>query len=270
MGWCSESQALERQGASKEIRVCARSEQEASKKCLWRFSRALRDSEIAKKHSKVKGHQGGGVVSETRIVDRDLQIFREIDRWRVVLGRHIAELVGFTGIRACDQRLSKLISAGYIERRKILYGIPSIYSLTSKAKILASLPARTEKIRVEQIPHDIAVLDTAIYFHKLKEVPYGDMTTEKQLHSLDGFGTRKHRPDLIINRNGKSYCIEVELSLKAKSRLEAIIQDNFMQFDHQIWIVPDKSCKIYQILADNQAQFTSIHILELQEVQKND
>ena len=209
-------------------------------------------------------------MGEIRLVERDYQIFKEIDRWRVVLGRQIAKLAGFTGLRACDQRLSKLISAGYIERKKILYGIPSIYSLTNKAKILASLPARSEKIRVEQIPHDIAVLDTAIYFHKVKDVAYGDMITEKQLHSTDGFGVRKHRPDFVITRNEKSICVEVELSLKAKARLEGIIQDNFMQYNHQIWVVPDKACKIYQILKDNQAQYTSIHILELQEVQKND
>ena len=206
-------------------------------------------------------------MGEIRLVERDYQIIKEIDRWRVVLGRHIAELAGFTGIRACDQRLSKLIAAGYIERKKILYGVPGIYSLTSKAKILASLPARADKIRVEQIPHDIAVLDTAIYFHNVKSIPFGDMITEKQLHGLDGFGVRKHRPDFIISRGGKSICVEVELSLKAKARLEAIIQDNFMQYDHQIWVVPDKACKIYQILEDNQTQLTNIHILELQEVQ---
>ena len=209
-------------------------------------------------------------MGDIRVVDRDLHIFRETERWRVVLGRHIAELAGFTGLRACDQRLSKLIKAGYLERKKILYGVPGIYSLTHKAKALASLPVRSEKIRVEQIPHDIAVLDTAIYFHKMKSVSYEDMTTEKQLHSMDGFGVRKHRPDFIINRNEKSYCVEVELSLKAKARLEAIIQANFMDYDHQIWIVPDKACKIYQILKGNQSNYTNIHILELQEVQKSD
>ena len=184
------------------------------------------------------------LVSEIRLVDRDYRIIREVERWRVVLGRQIAELAGFTGLKACQRRLKKLIEAGYLERKRILYGIAGIYSLTNKAKILASLPVRSEKIRVEQIPHDIAVLDTAIYFHKMKSVPYEDMTTEKQLHSMDGFGVRKHRPDFIINRNGKSYCVEIELSLKAKARLEAIIQANFMDYDHQIWIVPDKACKI--------------------------
>ena len=209
-------------------------------------------------------------VSEIRLVERDYRIIREIERWRVVLGRHIVELVEFSGEKACQRRLKKLKEAGYLERKRVLYGIAGIYSLTSKARTIANLPMRSEKIRVEQIPHDIAVLDTAIYFHKVKSVLYEDMITEKQLHSLDGFGVRKHRPDFIITRNGKAYCIEVELSLKAKARLEAIIEANFMEYDHQIWVVPDKSCKIYQILKDNQSQYTNIHILELQEVQKND
>jgi hypothetical protein len=47
-------------------------------------------------------------VSEIKLVNRDYQIFREIDRWRVVLGRHITALAGFTGQKACDRRLRKL------------------------------------------------------------------------------------------------------------------------------------------------------------------
>jgi len=208
-------------------------------------------------------------VSEIRLVERDYKIFREIERWRVVLGRQVAELGEFTGLKACQRRLKKLIEAGFLERKRILYGVAGIYSVTAKARAIANLPVRSEKFRVEQIPHDIAVLDTAIYFHRVKGVPFGDMVTEKQLHSMDGFGVRKHRPDFVINREGKTYCIEIELSLKAKARLEAIIQDNFMKYDTQIWVVPDKTCKIAQILKDNQLKYKHhIYMMELEEVQK--
>jgi len=208
-------------------------------------------------------------VSEIRLVERDYQIFREIERWRVVLGRHVVELAEFTGLKSCQRRLKKLKEAGYLERKRKILGVPGIYTLTSQARAVASLQMKSEKMRVEQIPHDIAVLDTAIYFHRVKSIPFGDMTTEKQLHSMDGFGVRKHRPDFIIKRNGKTYCVEVELSLKAKERMEKIIQDNFMDYDYQIWIVPDKACKIYQILKDNQPQY-HISILELKEVKRID
>jgi len=208
-------------------------------------------------------------MNEIRLVDRDVKILRELGRWRVVLSRHVMVLAGFTGQRACERRLKKLIEAGYIERRKILYGVPSIYSVGALGFVLLGERKKTEKVRVEQIPHDIAVLDTAIYFHRVKNVDFSDMITEKQLHSLDGFGVRKHRPDFVIQRGDKKYCVEVELSLKAKSRMEAIIQDNFMEYDHQIWIVPDRQCKIYQILKDNQSQYkNNISIMEIQEVKR--
>lgn len=57
-------------------------------------------------------------MESIRIVDRDRLIIREIDRWRVCLGRHIKELAGFTGQRACDRRLRKLINAGYIKKKE--------------------------------------------------------------------------------------------------------------------------------------------------------
>ena len=207
-------------------------------------------------------------MSKIRIVERDIRIFREIDRWRVVLSRHIAALAGFEGQRACERRLRKLIEAGFLERKRKVLGVPGIFDLTHQAKLLASIPERPEKFRIEQAIHDIAVLDTAVYLHKAKDIPWDAITTEKQLHSLDGFGTRKHRPDFVITIEGKAHCVEVELSLKAKARLEANILSNFMTYDHQIWIVPDRQCKIHQILKDNQEKYPNIHILELQEVQK--
>jgi len=207
-------------------------------------------------------------VSEIRIVDRDVKILRELERWRVVLSRHIMVLVGFTGQRSCERRLKKLVDANYIERRKILYGVPNIYGVGKMGFVLLGKKNKVDKIRVEQIYHDIAVLDTAVYLHKVKGVAFEEMITEKQLHSLDGFGVRRHRPDFVISQNGKKYCVEVELALKAKARLEAIIQQNFMEYDHQIWVVPDKICKIYQILTESRKKYNNISVLKLQEVQK--
>jgi len=81
-------------------------------------------------------------MNEIRLVDRDYIIFREIDRWRVSLGRHICVVAGFTGQRACDRRLRKLIDAGYLERKKILYGLPGIYTNTNQAKLITQTKSR--------------------------------------------------------------------------------------------------------------------------------
>ena len=52
------------------------------------------------------------------------------------------------------------------------------------------------------------------------DISFQDIRTEKQLHSVDGFSNRKHRPDFTYSKDGKTFCVEVELSLKNKKRLE--------------------------------------------------
>ena len=200
-------------------------------------------------------------------MERDKKIMREIDRWRVCQGRHIRELVGFEGQRACDRRLRKLTVAGYIKREKILYGVAGIYSNTIRANKIKNLPGVNRKIRVEQIIHDVAVVDTAIFFHKEHGIRYEDIKTEIELHRQDGFGVRKHRPDFTFRDDDKVVCVEVELVLKAKDRFEKNIKDNFLNYDRQIWIVPDLDGKIANILEDSKTAYPNIEILELGEIQ---
>ena len=209
-------------------------------------------------------------MNEIRLVDRDKKIIKEIDRWRVCQGRHIKELAGFEGQRACDRRLRKLIEAGYVKREKILYGVAGIYRITAKAKKLMKeqLPNAHRKIRIEQLTHDIAVLDTAIFLGQKQGIPFEDITTEIELHRQDGFGVRKHRPDFVFTQNGKTVCVEVELTLKAKHRLDKNIKDNFLVYDRQIWVVPSLGTKIAKILTTSKAEYPNIELIELSKIQK--
>jgi len=201
-----------------------------------------------------------------RLVDRDYLIMKEINRWRYCLGRHIRFLGGFSGQRATDKRLKLLIETGYINRKKIIYGIPSLYFLTYKGKVLNHLTTKQDKVRLEQITHDIAVLDTAIYFILKEKISLADIVTEKELHSRDGFSIRKHRPDFTFSANGETYCVEVELTAKAKNRLEKNIKDNFLEYDYQKWVVPNTQIKIVQILDKSKTPYPNIQIIDLQEV----
>ncbi len=201
-----------------------------------------------------------------RLVDRDYLILSEIDRWRVILGRHICNMTDFTGQRACDRRLQKLLNAGFIKREKILYGVPYIYSLTSTGKALIGVSTSNEHIRIEQITHDILVADTAVFFNRKYSLPYSDIITEKQLHRQDGFSNRKHQPDFIFNHNNKTFCVEIELTLKSKDRFKKNIIDNFNNYDYQIWIVPDLHTKIYTFLSDMSMNYPNIKIIEAKEI----
>ena len=200
------------------------------------------------------------------MTERDELILREIDRWRACGSRHIRFLAGFSGQRATDRRLKVLIEAGYLERQKFLYGVPYIYFLTAKGKSLIHVGTGKEKIKIEQITHDRTVLDTAIYFMNKEGLTLQDITTEKQLHQLDGFGVRKHRPDFIFTKDELTYCVEVELTLKAKSRLLNIIKDNFMEYDVQIWVVPDSQKAILQVLKESKKLYDNIQARSLQKI----
>lgn len=191
---------------------------------------------------------------------------REIDRWRICQARHLKSLADFSSQRTCDRRLKKLLECGYLTRKKILYGVPYLYFLEPKSRLLINVSSRPDKVRVEQIKHDIDVLDTALYFHYKYQIPFSDMTTEKQLHSQDGFSNRKHRPDFIFIWKASNVCVEVELSLKARSRLESNISDNFTNYDHQQWIVSDDTPKIRRILEASKDLYPNIRIISLEEV----
>ncbi len=209
-------------------------------------------------------------MSGFRLVERDYLILREIDRWRVVTGKHICKLTRFTGQRACDRRLHKLIEFGYIYRKKPLYGFPSIYYLTNTGKTFIGSLSKSDKIRLEQISHDIAVLDTAIYFNRKFDIAFSDILTEKQLHQKDGFGVRKHRPDFVFTKDGNLFCVEVELTMKSKDRFSKNIISNFTDYYIQIWVVPDKHTSIASFLSVMKEDYPNIKIIELGEVRKNE
>ena len=201
-----------------------------------------------------------------RVEERDMLILREIERWRVCGSRHIKFLAGFTGQRATDRRLKILIEAEYLERKKYLYGVPSIYFVTPKGKKLIQSNTRPEKVKIEQIVHDMTVLDTAIYFMHKESLLLNNITTEKQLHQLDGFGMRKHRPDFIYTKNNETNCVEVEMTPKSKTRILNIIKDNFIDYDTQFWIVPESQSVIYNTIKNSQKFYNNVKIIHLTEI----
>lgn len=208
-------------------------------------------------------------MSNFKLIERDFRVFQEVNRWRVTLSRHLKTLAGFSSQRTCDRRLKKLIEAGFLRRQKYIYGVPYLYFLTRTAQVLIHASTHEPKIRIEQIVHDIAVLDTAIFVYNEKNILFTDMQTEKELHGIDGFSNRRHRPDFVYEQDGKSVCVEVELSLKARTRLEKNIQSNFSNYDTQLWIVPDRHSKIAEILEEQSRIYPDIQIIELSEVKKH-
>lgn len=201
------------------------------------------------------------------MTDRDIEILKNVSKYKFLLGRQIQTIGNFTSERACNKRLKKLIDNGFLQRKRVLYGLPALYYLTIKAKIVPEVRYYKYSLNPAEINHDIAVVDTMIYFCRHLGLAPSDFISESQLHSLDGFSNKKHRPDLVFTKEDKKCCIEVEFSEKAKARFKNNISDNFHNFDVQYWVVPKEAHKVKEMIKIE--NFPTSHILEW-EVIKND
>jgi len=202
------------------------------------------------------------------LMDRDLEILKLVYKFRFCLGRHIKVLVNFHGARACDRRLKVLLGAGYLSRKKYLYGIPYLYTLTHKGRIIIGANKRENKIKLEQITHDIFVIDALIFFRDRYRLNLSDIHSEKDLHIKDGFGARKHHPDFVFTYLDKTYAVEVELTPKTKSNLEKNIRDNYLTYDCQIWITDDN--KVHTLIQNFTNEYSNIKIINLGVILRQD
>ena len=196
-----------------------------------------------------------------KLTARDYLIMSVIDRFRYALGRHIKDLCGFQGMRATDRRLKVLCDHGYLTKQRVLYGVPSVYTLSYKAKVLLNVAKKKSHIKTARLLHDIAVLDVVSYLVQNEKILLADIKTERELFSADGFGKVKHRPDFIITAGGKTQAYEIELTLKAKERFHKNVKANYLTYDKQIWVVPKKETKIFKLLALWKTSYSNIEIL---------
>jgi len=160
--------------------------------------------------------------------------------------------------------LKLLLDAGYLERKKYLYGIPYMYTLSHKGRILLGVNKREDKIRVDRITHDIYIIEAIIYYVRKYGVSLSAIESEKELHIKDGFGIRKHQPDFVVNSAGRCIAVEVELNAKAKGRMEENIRENYLKYDRQIWIT--NNSKVKSLLKDFIGEYSNIEALPLEDV----
>ncbi len=208
-------------------------------------------------------HPSKEEINLIQLNERDSVVMHEISRWRFCLGRQLKILADFSSQRTCDRRLKKLIDAGYLKRVHLVYGIPGLYFATKKAKDFYNLDCITSTVRLNQLQHDIMVIDTAIYFIG-KGLDEKSIITERELKHEDGFSAPKHRPDFIFTKSDEKCCVEVELTEKSKERLEKNIRDNYLNFDIQYWITGNE--KIKRNLEKFQSRYSNIEIIEDKEV----
>jgi hypothetical protein len=202
-----------------------------------------------------------------QITDRDTAIIKEICKHRFLLARQIRILGKFNGQRACDRRVRKLIDAGYIERKFYITGIARLYTVTRKAVEVFGLDYYTPKIRLDQIFHDIAVVDTVVYLTHNHGIDPASIITERDRKHIAGFSNPIHFADFsYTTQDGKTVCVEVELSAKKQDTLFRNIQKNYKEYDAQIWVIPSDKPKIVESVKRAAQKYGNIEILPLERV----
>ena len=201
---------------------------------------------------------------EIHITDRDTAIMHLINDFRFCLGRHIKILANFSSLRVCDRRLKRLVEAGYLARKKYLYGVPYLYTLTHKGKMYLGENKRLEKIRIDRINHDVAVLDVLVFYNKGHGISLNNIISERTLHSQAGFGARKHCPDFVIIDGEEKHAVEIEITPKEKSRLDKNVQDNYLKYNRQIWFTDNN--KVRSMIEHQKEKFLDVELRSMSEV----
>jgi hypothetical protein len=169
--------------------------------------------------------------------DRDLLIY--IACQGVVAIDHVMSAL-VVGRTAAYRRVSHCVEAGLIERLELLRTEPSLLRVTRKGLRYLGLDALpVAEVTPATAPHWLRCASVARHLYetefdaheifserdiRLAEQMQRDPVASAKVGELSIGGPRYHRPDLAIVNPGEVIAIEVELSLKAPRRLQAILR----------------------------------------------
>jgi len=158
---------------------------------------------------------------------RDAALLRWINGFGFASAEQITRYMGVYKATAYT-RIKKLIDHGYLDRKRILHGQGRIHILTKKGILACSDHIRpVGDIRLGTFLHDLALVDLAL---DLSEATGGEFIPQRRLRhdeGLSGVGHFGRVSDGYLHLKGedKPIAIELELSVKARSRLNSIITD---------------------------------------------
>ena len=166
---------------------------------------------------------------------------REIVSWVARLGAVSVEQIGRrfeVGRSVAYEQVRRLVDFGLVERTQTAIGDPTLISATRSGITYAGLGLRPATIRIGEVHHWLTCADVAIELERR----YGAerLLTERELRfdaqltgrpigagklgeTLNGYW-RLHWPDLAVRTDEGLVVYEVELTPKAKRRLEKIVR----------------------------------------------
>jgi hypothetical protein len=168
---------------------------------------------------------------------KDAQIVGWLGRIGAASAEHVMVRFGM-GRSWAYGRLSSLVSGGLLEQRTLLYRQPGLYIATAEGLRWTFL----ERLGVYRVgpggvQHATELAAAAVALHgafpggellserelRVTESDEGKLIASVRLGELPGGRPALHRPDLaLLGPDGRALSIEIELSIKAPRRLQAI------------------------------------------------
>jgi hypothetical protein len=176
------------------------------------------------------------------LTEIDLELLRFLAEHRFLLPDHAAALLDVTR-RTASRRLERLAKAGYVRQEPGFNHQPDMHLITRPglAAVASTLPApRVNGLTYE---HDVGLAWLWLAARGGAFGPLSEILSERTLRSRDGAHAqqaeplgvrlggsgphgrqRLHYPDLLLRTaDGRRVALELELSVKARTRLETIL-----------------------------------------------
>lgn len=148
-------------------------------------------------------------------------------------------------LRTAQRTVARLRAAGLVSARRVLVGEPAWVLPTSAGLRACSSPFRPWQPKLGLLTHVAAVNDVRIYVEGSS--PRCEWVCERALLRERSRG--EHLPDAVVMLDGQRVAIEVELTLKGRHRMAAIIDQLVRRFDAVAYFCAPATHRVLEELA---------------------
>ncbi len=174
-----------------------------------------------------------------RISERDKNLLHLIGEQYAVTLPQLARLIGrrLHTARALRDRWKR---AGWIDSRPLAVDAPSFVWLTGRGRALAESPYRVWDANPGTALHIEAVTNVRLLLEH--ELRLGEWECERSIAQrlAQHRGRRRHLPDAILSTADGKVAIEVELHLKSRVRLQAIVEELGLGYEQVWYFAPER------------------------------
>jgi hypothetical protein len=183
-----------------------------------------------------------------RLSERDGRLLALIGEQYAITVEQLARLIGRRE-RTGRWLRDRWRRAGWVESRQLLAAGPSLVWLTGAGARVAGSPYRTWRPNPGLAGHIEAVTEVRLLLDQRLQL--GAWCCERELAKalLADVDGRPHLPDAIIETVSERVAVEVELTLKSRARLEAVLEELGRGYDRVWYFAPPRLQRTLRDLA---------------------